>query len=162
MITKREYFKRNNYTSLIVLFTIFTLFSVITITKNYEYLVNRAVWSVPIIFVAAIVTIYFRGGAAYRNYARNFVKWCAARYKCFHFVLFNKPRPSFVRGSAFTLYLSNGIVIFNIMDGCSDNLGRARSYFIPHTSRTRIQIQAHTRTFYGYPRYYSNNTYLRA
>lgn len=74
MITKKEYFKRNNYTSLIILFTIFTLFSVITITKNYEYLVNRAVWSVPIIFVAAIVTIYFRGGAAYRNYARNFVK----------------------------------------------------------------------------------------
>jgi hypothetical protein len=74
MITKREYFKRNNYTNLIVLFTIFTLFSVITITKNYEYLVNWSVWSVPLIFVAAIVTIYFRGGAAYDNYKRNFVK----------------------------------------------------------------------------------------
>ena len=74
MITKREYFKRNNYTNLIVLFTIFTLFSVITITKNYEYLVNWSVWSVPLIFVAAIVTIYLLGGAAYRNYARNFVK----------------------------------------------------------------------------------------
>ena len=74
MITKREYFKRNNYTNLIVLFTIFTLFSVITITKNYEYLVNWAVWSVPLIFVAAIVTIYLLGGAAYDNYKRNFVK----------------------------------------------------------------------------------------
>lgn len=74
MITKKEYFKRNNYTNLIVLFTIFTLFSVITITKNHEYLVNWGVWSVPLIFVLAIVTIYFRGGAAYKNYQRNFVK----------------------------------------------------------------------------------------
>jgi len=74
MITKKEYFKRNNYTNLIVLFTIFTLFSVITITKNHDYLVNWGVWSVPLIFVLAIVVIFFRGGAAYKNYQRSFVK----------------------------------------------------------------------------------------
>ena len=87
MITKKEYFKRNNYTNLIVLFTIFTLFSVITITKshsivtsgttivrNNEYEVNWGVWSVPLIFVLAIVVIFFRGGAAYKNYQRSFVK----------------------------------------------------------------------------------------
>lgn len=74
MMIKKEYFKRNNYTNLIVLFTIFTLFSVITITKNHDYLVNWGVWSVPLIFVLAIVVIYFQGGAAYRNYKRNFAK----------------------------------------------------------------------------------------
>ena len=74
MISKKEYFKRNNYTNLIVLFTIFTIFSVITITKNEDYLVNWGVWSVPIIFALAIGVIYFRGGAAYDNYKRNFAE----------------------------------------------------------------------------------------
>ena len=74
MITKREYFKRNNYTNLIILFTVFTIFSVITIVRNEDYSINWGVWSVPLIFVAAIVTIYFRGGVAYKNYKRNFAK----------------------------------------------------------------------------------------